>query len=196
MKLEAPSCQTCWLSVHGLKKSGSEIELQYSVPDGWYCFGNGFISASDDFNQEYKYSAFHFWEINSLQRFFLILREKRLGNEWGQWTEKSLRVSIVEHIPDCTEISTTWSNLSEKGKLFLFLSSINRANSEIEKVWLGSFVERLYWQHPVGKWWISVVVKKGIVSDQRPDIAFIKNGIMSDQRAYIAYISWHTPKAD
>jgi len=167
MKLEAPSCKTCCLSVHGLKKSGSEIELQYSVPDGWDCFGDGSISASIDFNQEYKYSAFHFWEINSLQRFFLILRENRRGDEWGRCTEKSLRVSIVEHIPDFTEISTTWSNLSEDGKL--------------EEVWLGSFVERLYWQHPVGKWWISVVVKKGIVSDQR---------------AYIAYISWRTPKAD
>jgi len=60
MKLEAPSCETCCLSVHGLKKSGSEIELQYSVPDGWDCLGDGFISASVDFNQEYKYSAFHF----------------------------------------------------------------------------------------------------------------------------------------
>jgi hypothetical protein len=90
-------------------------------------------------------------------------------------------VSVVEHIPDCTEISPRWSNLSEKEKLSLLLSSLAHTSSDVEKVWFGSFVERLYWQHPVGKWWISVFVKRGVVSDQRVNTA---------------HISWHTPKAD
>lgn len=179
--LDALSYQSCCLSVHGLKESGSEIELQYSVPDGWDRFGDAFISTSGDPSNMFKYSAFHFWETNSLQWFFLILRQKRRRIWSGLWTQESLRVSVVEHIPDCTEISPRWSNLSEKEKLSLLLSSLAHTSSDVEKVWFGSFVERLYWQHPVGKWWISVFVKRGVVSDQRVNTA---------------HISWHTPKAD
>jgi len=173
-----------YLSVHGLKESGSEIELQYSVPDGWDRFGDVSVSTSGDLflvSEMFKYSAFHFWDTNSLQWFFLILRQKRRRIWSGIWKQESLRVSVVEHIPDCTEISARRSNLSEKEKLSLMLSSINHTSSDVEVGWFGNFVQRLYWQHPIGKWWISVVVKKGIVSDQRADIV---------------YISWHTPKAD
>jgi hypothetical protein len=179
--LEALSYQRCCLSVHGLKESGSEIELQYSAPCGWDRFGDVFISTSGHPDRMFEYSAFHFLETNSLQRFLLILRQKRQRTRSGYWTEESLRVRVVEAIPDCSEFSPRWSNLSEKEKLALFLSSANRGNRDVEGVWLDSFVKQLCWQHPVGKWWISVVVKRGIVSDQRVNTA---------------HISWHTPKAD
>jgi hypothetical protein len=91
-----------------------------------------------------------------------------------------LTAKIVEHIPDFDSTNPQWSSLPEVMKLYDVCSVLeNDERFSIE--WMSQSAERIYWQHPVRKWWVSVMIKRGMVENERMKTV---------------YINWHTPKED
>jgi hypothetical protein len=158
------------VSIKGLRKS--EIVLRESIPQGWAHFGDIFLLPS----YYKKFGAFRIYEDNSSNGFVVILKHTRNIESPGQ---TSLSVKVVEHIPDSTATHPQWNSLPEDTKLCL-LCGILENNEPFERL-PSQFAGRVYWQHPVRKWWISVIIRRGMVKDKRTETV---------------YVNWHTPKVD
>jgi hypothetical protein len=158
------------VSIKGLRKSG--IVFRESIPMGWDHFGNIFVPPAN----YQKFSAFRIYENNSNHGFVVILKHIRNVDSHG---ETSLGANVVEHIPDHTATHPQWNNLAEYAKLSFLCSDLGN-NESFE--WLPSqFAGRIYWQHPVRKWWISVIIRRGMAKDKRMNTV---------------HVNWHTPKVD
>jgi hypothetical protein len=147
----------------------------------WERWGQLDIAGNDTWKQlpssasvSKEFSGFQFSEVNSPHGFVLILKHTRYADH----PKTSLKAKIFEHIPDLAGISyfgTTyheWYNASI-GENLSFTCSRLKGNLQLEKIWMSQPAERLYWQHPVKKWWISVIVKRGMHSHERVKIVHI-----------------------
>lgn len=119
-----------------------------------------------------KFSAFYF-EKNAPYGFVVIVKyTKNLDN--GQ---TCFDVGFSAEMPDF-ELEEGWESLLSDQRLKNLCSQLED-NPAYEKLWMWQSAERLYWQHPVRKWWLSVTLRSGMA--------------FKSERMKVVHIKWYTP---
>lgn len=120
-----------------------------------------------------KFSAFYFSEDNAPYGFVVIVKYiKDMDN--GQ---TYFKVGISAEIPDF-EADEEREGLLPDQRLQNLCSQLE-GNPAYESLWMWQSAERLYWQHPVRKWWLSVTIRRGMAFES--------------ERMKVIHIKWYTP---
>ena len=121
-----------------------------------------------------KFSAFYFLEEKAPYGFVVIVKyTKSLDN--GQ---TYFSVGISAEIPKFGGWERTRRSTSQDQRLQILCSQLER-NPAYENLWKWQSAERLYWQHPVRKWWLSVTIRRGMAFES--------------ERMKVIHIKWYTP---
>jgi hypothetical protein len=169
------------LSIKNLQRAG--FILRESAPEGWCSLGDGFLKPPNSLFYKGLFGLLQFSETekshDSLCGFLVIL--KFGSSKAGSGEDPS--VSVMDYRPDIfDEVFPLSGRQSEDelwSKLFLILKG-GYGSATKEQTWAlldaqstSSTTGRIYWQHPVRKWRISVIIKRGIVEGERRRIIHI-----------------------
>jgi hypothetical protein len=179
---DVPVYSTYRVAIKSLRRAG--FILGQSAPEGWSRLGDDYLKPPDSLFYNELFGVLQFWESESSHDsrrggFLVIL--KFGWSKAGSGEESS--VMVMEHIPnifnDVFPISSSWPQDEKVGQLLLILNgAYGRATKE--QVWAlldaqstSPTTGRIYWQHPIRKWRISVIIKRGIFEGERRRIIHI-----------------------
>jgi Heterokaryon incompatibility protein (HET) len=172
--------------IKDLQKSG--LVIQDPIPFDW-TFEGDFLLPKDDtyyWQESAKYAAVRFHELDTRQDFILILKWIVTQNLYSDWEVQgtSLSANIIGEAPNLIDCGiagplASWDEMSE-----MLLSKLKH-EPEYEQMLMGHSTDRFNWQHPVGKFWISVAIKRDLQLDLNPV-----------GRILTVHINRHTPEAN
>jgi len=163
--ISTPTYQNYGISLGNWERWG---QLDIARHDAW-------VKLPSSASVSIEFSGFLFVEVNSPHSFVLLLKHTR----YGDGSKTSLKANIFEYIPDLAGISyfgTTyhkWYNGSI-GENLSFRCTRLEGDLQLEKIWNSQPTEQLYWQHPVKKWWIFVMIKRAMVFRERMKIVHLR----------------------
>jgi len=175
---DVPLYSTYCVSIKSLQRAG--FIVRESSPGGWSRLGDDYLKPPDSLFYNELYGVLQFWESERSHgsRCGFLVIVKFGWSKAGSGEESS--VMVMERLPnifhDVFPISSCWSKDEQVRKLFLILKS----SANKEQVWAlldaqstSPTTGRIYWQHPVRRWRISVIIKRGIVEGERRRIIHI-----------------------
>ena len=121
-----------------------------------------------------KFSAFYFLEENAPYGFVVVVKYTKHLDD-GQ---TFFSVGISAEIPDFEVWEEEREDLPLDQRLQILCSQLE-GNLAYENLWMWQSAERLYWQHPVRKWWLSVTIRRGMAFES--------------ERMKVIHIKWYTP---
>ncbi|KAF8848008.1 HET-domain-containing protein [Acephala macrosclerotiorum] len=124
-----------------------------------------------------KFSAFHFLEENASYGFVVVVKHtKNPAND-----KTLLRLKVLGEIPLDLDLGQEREGLVVDQRLQNLCSQLEE-NPTYEQSLMSDSGERLYWQHPVRKWWIIVTIRRGMAFEY--------------ERMKLVHIKWYTPVKD
>lgn len=160
-----------------------------SAPAGWGRPRDGYLKPPNSLFYNELFGVLQLWESersHGSRRGFLVIL-KFGWSKAGSGEESS--VTVMEHIPDMFGDVFPRSRYQSKdgqvSQLVLILNGFYGSATK-EQVWAlldaqstSPTTGRTYWQHPVRKWRISVIIKRGIIEGER---------------RRVIHIDYHTPE--
>ena len=177
---DIPEYSVYLVSIKSLQRAG--FVLRASAPKGWVRIGDCFLKPPDSLCFDKLFGVLQFGEIGGsvhpgCHGFIVIL--KFGWSKAGSGAES--RVMVMDQAPEILKgfPPTNLSNDKQVEQLCLRLNyQFSKGIKEQEWTLLGAqsaspTTERIYWQHSVRKWRISVIIKRGIVEGERGRIIHI-----------------------
>lgn len=186
---DVPVYSTYRVSIKSLQRAGFVFEK--SAPAGWSRLGDGYLKPPDSLFNNELFGVLQFWESersHGSRRGFLVIL-KFGWSKAGSGEESS--VTVMEHIPDILGdvFPFRWyrSKDEQVSQLFSILNGFyggatkEQVSALLDAQSTSPTTGRIYWQHPVRTWRISVIIKRGIIEGER---------------RRVIHIDHHTPEVD
>lgn len=179
-----PEYSTYRVSIKSLQRAG--FILGASAPEGWVTTGDSFLKPPGSLFYNKLFGILLFWEAKkapgSRHTFLVILEFGWSKPGSGEESHVTVIPNIFDNFPRLSFLKN-WPKDQQVDHLCLILKgqyggvtdTEARAllNAQPRSSTTGPIDGRIYWQHPVHKWRVSVIVKRGIVLGNRRRVIHI-----------------------